>query len=395
MMLAPDGLARGGDAYAASLSRFVRLAGESDSPRALVQAASSSLRRPVAVVDAAGARVAAAPAGDGSAVALSVAHSAALGAERTGGGWTVRRLAEGDLTLGWLAIGDGIDPAGHHDELVEALFELLRAQLHRSALRRAVLEDRRTVFRQRILMDSRLVSRDEAAGLGLELAQHYWPALVVGRLGTSASSVLAAVVRVWDERAPAGSFVVAWDGALVLLYALDAPGAADRGDVERTLGAVVEALTGAHSRLEAWGVLDERGVPLAKVAAQVRALLRLRHRSRAAASHAGVVDVRSLALDRFLERIGPDTAHGLVQQCIGPLIQHDDRHGTCLAQTLELALEHRRRDDAARAGYMHRNTLRRHLQQALELVDADLEDPDQRLALHLALKLHSVQRRPN
>ena len=44
MMLAPDSLARGGDAYAASLSRFVRLAGESDSPRALVQAASSSLR---------------------------------------------------------------------------------------------------------------------------------------------------------------------------------------------------------------------------------------------------------------------------------------------------------------------------------------------------------------
>jgi purine catabolism regulator len=79
-----------------------------------------------------------------------------------------------------------------------------------------------------------------------------------------------------------------------------------------------------------------------------------------------------------------------VKQCVGPLIAHDERHGSTLAETLELALEHPRRDDAARAAYMHRNTFRRRLQQALDLVGADLDDPDQRLTLHVALKLHRV-----
>jgi DNA-binding PucR family transcriptional regulator len=39
---------------------------------------------------------------------------------------------------------------------------------------------------------------------------------------------------------------------------------------------------------------------------------------------------------------------------------------------------------------MHRNTFRRHMTQALELVDADLEDPDDRLTLHVALKLRRL-----
>jgi hypothetical protein len=43
---------------------------------------------------------------------------------------------------------------------------------------------------------------------------------------------------------------------------------------------------------------------------------------------------------------------------------------------------------------MHRNTFRRHLTQALELVDTDLNDPDDRLTLLVALKLRRLLELP-
>ncbi len=42
---------------------------------------------------------------------------------------------------------------------------------------------------------------------------------------------------------------------------------------------------------------------------------------------------------------------------------------------------------------MHRNTFRRQLATALRLLDADLEQPEERLALHLALKLRAARGR--
>ena len=42
-----------------------------------------------------------------------------------------------------------------------------------------------------------------------------------------------------------------------------------------------------------------------------------------------------------------------------------------------------------RAAFMHRNTFRRQLGKALELIDVDLTCPEERLALHVALKMRS------
>jgi PucR C-terminal helix-turn-helix domain len=75
-----------------------------------------------------------------------------------------------------------------------------------------------------------------------------------------------------------------------------------------------------------------------------------------------------------------------------PLLDYDEDRGTNLARVLELALDFQRRDDAARAGYMHRNTFRRQLAHALDLVTGDLDDRQDRLALQLALRLRCLRR---
>jgi DNA-binding PucR family transcriptional regulator len=104
-----------------------------------------------------------------------------------------------------------------------------------------------------------------------------------------------------------------------------------------------------------------------------------------------VLPARWFALDRLLsEGLDRSRALSFVEDRIGRLVTYDGEHGTDLANVLELALDFPRRDDAAHAGYMHRNTFRRHLKHAVELVDADLEDPEDRLALHVALRLRRL-----
>ena len=100
-----------------------------------------------------------------------------------------------------------------------------------------------------------------------------------------------------------------------------------------------------------------------------------------------VLGVRDFALDRLLDHLDESHARGFVRDSIGELIEHDAREGSTLVRTLELALDFPRRDDAAHAGFMHRNTFRRRLQEAVDVIDADLDDPGQRLVLHLALRL--------
>jgi hypothetical protein len=61
---------------------------------------------------------------------------------------------------------------------------------------------------------------------------------------------------------------------------------------------------------------------------------------------------------------------------------------------LEAALDFPRHDLAASRCFMHRNTFRHRHQQATEKLGYSLEDPDVRLAVHVALKLRNVLPRP-
>ena len=79
---------------------------------------------------------------------------------------------------------------------------------------------------------------------------------------------------------------------------------------------------------------------------------------------------------------------------IGALLAWDgERHGDLLT-VLEAALDYPQHEQAANRCYMHRNTFRQRLQMATQVLGHDLEDPDVRLATHVALKLRRMIRPP-
>ena len=93
------------------------------------------------------------------------------------------------------------------------------------------------------------------------------------------------------------------------------------------------------------------------------------------AAWAGVTCERALSGIRTLELLGP----------VGELTAHDAEHGTDFAATLAAWLDHPGDpQSAARALHVHPNTLRYRMQRLP--LDADLTDPEVRLALRLQLR---------
>ena len=99
---------------------------------------------------------------------------------------------------------------------------------------------------------------------------------------------------------------------------------------------------------------------------------------------------RDHALRRLLATLDARSAIAFVEAQLAPLAAYDLEHGTTLERVLELALDHEDRATAARAAFMHRNTFRRQLGKARELLEADLDAPEERLAVHVALKLRRL-----
>jgi hypothetical protein len=103
-----------------------------------------------------------------------------------------------------------------------------------------------------------------------------------------------------------------------------------------------------------------------------------------------IASARHYSLVCLLERLDARDATAFVQEQLAGLAAYDREHGTSLLRVLELALDLPDRNAAARAAFMHRNTVRRQLRTALDLIDADLDCPEERLALHLALKMRAL-----
>jgi hypothetical protein len=98
----------------------------------------------------------------------------------------------------------------------------------------------------------------------------------------------------------------------------------------------------------------------------------------------------SLGADRLLVllyRDHPGQVAAFVEDTLGPLLRHDARSATPLLPTLHAFIEHggRLRETAAEI-FVHRNTLAYRLDRAAEILDADLKDPNARLAIELALR---------
>jgi len=175
--------------------------------------------------------------------------------------------------------------------------------------------------------------------------------------------------------------------AQVLLLRADPLGSPDPERLRDAVSAVVEAVKVGRPGVEIQAVIGDRvgpEAPIAPVASRLRRLGRYafpRGEDR-------VVWARRDSLACLLEPLDPRHVSAFVEGRLERLQAHDREHGTNLQHVLELALDHDSRSDAARAAFMHRNTFRRQLDRALELIDVD--SPEERLALHLALKMRAL-----
>jgi sugar diacid utilization regulator len=108
----------------------------------------------------------------------------------------------------------------------------------------------------------------------------------------------------------------------------------------------------------------------------------------------GIAEYDRLGVERILTQL-PDR-HELARYAddvLGPLVAYDAAHGSELVPTLEANLAHggRQRVTAEALG-IHVNSLQYRLRRIQEIGEVDLEDPETRLNLHLALRTLQVLR---
>lgn len=250
--------------------------------------------------------------------------------------------------------------------------------------------ERRAAFGRRLATDRRLteaVALAEASHAGVELAPAYWPVLIASDRRDPDPSDLSAVERAAGARFPGSLAIRCAEREIVVLLADRAPGAARRPEVH----AFVPRLVSASARAAAAGsgghaFVAEQSVRPGQAATELSRLRGLRRYPRRSREQP-VLCQRDYALDRLMsQRASHASVAAFVQELLGPVLAHDSVTGDEMARILELALDYPRRDAAARAACMHRNTFRRRLQRARKLLDVDWDDPDERLAVHVALK---------
>lgn len=87
----------------------------------------------------------------------------------------------------------------------------------------------------------------------------------------------------------------------------------------------------------------------------------------------------------------PASIERFCEDTIGPLLAYDRQHGTELVKTLRVFLEqHCNAAKAARALYLHYNTLRYRLDRIEEILGNVFDHPQQRLSLEVALQIHAL-----
>jgi len=233
--------------------------------------------------------------------------------------------------------------------------------------------------------------RLSAARAGLPMAEAYWPCLLSWVRPDVAAGRLAPIreaMRAWDGR----NLLLAISRASQLLLLADESG---RGVTRAQLTANVSRVVRA-ARGEKMGagvvraVIGHRIGPDERLG-RVATVLHEAAGDHFANSIDGVSWARDDAVARLMEHIDAHWATGFVEQQLGAIEAHDRRHGTTLERVLELALDHADRGAAADAAFMHRNTFRRQYRKALELLGSDLDCPEERLAVHLALKMRALE----
>lgn len=189
----------------------------------------------------------------------------------------------------------------------------------------------------------------------------------------------------WDPR----SLLVPVDStAAALLVAEDPFEGSNRERVQSAVHAVVDALRAERDGAEIHAVIGNRVTSRERLSVELARLTGLARYARGPGGDE-VVSARRYSLAGLLETLDPRQASAFAEGQLASLRAYDRAHGTNLQRVLELALDHENRTTAAHAAFMHRNTFRRQLAKALELIDVDLACPEERLALHVALKMRA------
>jgi sugar diacid utilization regulator/putative methionine-R-sulfoxide reductase with GAF domain len=378
--------------------RFTDLALTGGGPTAVCAEIARQAGAPVALFDRDGERLA--PPGP-DALPPRIAPGGEPGPREDG--LTVIPVQAGADALGWLAAGTGDGAretprrrALEHGVTVLAL-ELSRARASAEAERRR----RADVVGELLAGPPAADDADRLAAvatrLGYPLQQEMWvlalepdepsAAGVLG-VGASAARVLAGVSEAAASLCP-GAIVVERGGGLVVLV----PGRATAEEAEACALAVRAAagrLTGASISC---GVSGDRGGPAGLHALLEQARLAVRV-GRSLRRTGEVHPHRRLGAERLLLSVAPEGAlTDFVEEWLGPLQRQEARARSAapLIATIEaLVSVSWSPRAAARRLDVHVNTLLYRLQRARELTGRDLDDPDVRLALALALRARTL-----
>jgi purine catabolism regulator len=92
----------------------------------------------------------------------------------------------------------------------------------------------------------------------------------------------------------------------------------------------------------------------------------------------------------FLLEHSPELA-SFCQETIGKLIEYDRTQGTELVETLSAYFGHKSNlSQTAEALFVHRNTLLYRMERIREISGLDLDNPETRLSIQLALRAHRL-----
>ncbi len=269
---------------------------------------------------------------------------------------TVIPIGVGERPKGYLAVGT---PAGaeldHH--LVTFAGSLLTLDRERSSAPRDVVRWARAAS---------LTAR-------LQRAAPTEPADLLGPLARPGAHVRAVVVRA-DAQTVEGRLaepervgVLALDGETTLLVVVEE----DLADVLGAVTSLVAETGGGVSATASLGDLVRAVDEAAGLAARAR----------------GRVDRAEDAAPTLLELLGPVVAQAFAHDLLAPLFAVSEEDGAQIATALTTWLRHRERTgEAAEALGVHRHTLRERLRRAERLLERDLDDPQTRAELWVALE---------
>jgi DNA-binding PucR family transcriptional regulator len=103
-----------------------------------------------------------------------------------------------------------------------------------------------------------------------------------------------------------------------------------------------------------------------------------------------VVAVPELGLTGLLAAVSDERLVDFSRRHLGPLVEHDAARKGSLVPTLRAYLETGEQQEAAKRLRVHPNTLRYRLDRIREISGVDLEDPETRLNLAVALRVQSL-----